>query len=186
MGRHIKPGNLSKTQKRQKKLAAKVGISEVEAKISGNVPHRPRLFTSPDHLLELFNGYQTNQANIKEPLTMLGLTTYLGISHSTLLKYEKDKPEFQVVIQHIRDAIGSNIISGAMKNRYNNAMSIFVMKNLHNWSDKREERSEQNINIVVETRIPDRSSIAVDAVEAEYRSSIELADTTPTKETNNK
>ena len=107
---------------------------------------RPRKYKSPHEMLPLIKQYFTQKVDSKEPMLVCGLCNALDISDETLQEYE-NLPEFSSLIKKARQTIKEDVISGAMKNRYNNAMSIFYCKNAFGMTDRQEitERKDPEV-----------------------------------------
>jgi len=107
---------------------------------------RPRKYKSPHEMLPLIQQFFTHRIESKEPMTICGMCLALDITTETLTEYE-NLPEFSELIKKARITIKDDILVGAMKNRYNNAMAIFYCKNAFGMTDRQEitERKDPEV-----------------------------------------
>ena len=105
---------------------------------------RPPYYTNPEEMESVIDSYFAECKETKEPVTITGLTLYLGFcSRDTFYEYEK-KPEFTDSIKKARLRVESEY----EKKLHSQSVtgSIFALKNF-GWKDKTEVESSGSLTI---------------------------------------
>jgi hypothetical protein len=118
---------------------------------------RPPALTEPNELDEAIENYQLHCEETKDPFTLIGLACFMGINRSTLREYNK-KTEFSATYKKAVTIAEEHLVSKALKGEYNAAVSIFLLKNNHKYTDKpQEEKEERKRKRVTIARRSDRT-----------------------------
>ncbi len=112
---------------------------------------RYRVWTDPEEIYRLGVEYFERAVETLEPITITGLSCYLGTTRETLNDYEVgnhagpngDDPRFTVVIKHLK-GICQHFAENHGFHARNPAFAIFVLKN-YGWTDA--IRLEQHISV---------------------------------------
>ena len=135
--------------------AVKLTNSEVILKpppdiiIPSTVSHtgRPRRYKTPDVMLPLIEQYFRRCDENNEPYLISGIAIELDMTIEQVCEYE-NFPEFAQPIKKAKQMCLDNISQGAMKNKFNNAMSIFYLKNCFGWTDKQEITEKKDPEVI--------------------------------------
>jgi hypothetical protein len=103
---------------------------------------RPPVLTEPNELDEAIENYQLHCEEKKEPFLIIGLACFMGINKDTLIEYGK-KPEFSVSYKKAMTIAEEHLVRKALNGEYNAAVSIFLMKNNHKYTDKPQSGKEE-------------------------------------------
>lgn len=77
----------------------------------------------------------------------------LGVSYETLQEWRRVHPEFSDAYKACKKIQEAIMLEGAIAGHYSAAFTIFSMKNMHNWRDKKEhivEADDLNLTINIE------------------------------------
>ena len=113
---------------------------------------RPRQFDSPDAMLQKALEFQAICTEEERPFLFISFASWMGIHADTITRYATDFPEFSGTIKKIKQLAEIGLIEGGMMGRYNPAMTIFLAKNNHGYTDKQEidmkaEQTIKNIDV---------------------------------------
>lgn len=113
----------------------------------GNNGGRPAIYETAQALEEKVIEYFTYCEENKEPITISGLTQFLGFCHrQSLLDQEKRGQEFSDIIKRAKQAVEISYEKDLRTMRFGG--SIFALKNINSeyWKDS----SQQEIKTIVE------------------------------------
>ena len=115
---------------------------------------RPLKFQSVEELNNKIDDYFAKCKKDKDLPTITGLAVHLDTNRQTLQNY-KERPEFFDSIKRAVERCEKALTEGALRNKLNSAVSIFVMKNCYGYKDKQEQKIEGNMDLNVNVRIDD-------------------------------
>lgn len=95
---------------------------------------RPPAIKSTNELEKAIDEYQIYCEEKQEPFTLIGLAVFMGIDRDTLKEYAK-KDEFSATYKKAKSLAERALVNGAMTNKYNPTVSIFLLKNNHGYKD---------------------------------------------------
>ena len=127
---------------------------------------RPKLYNTPEEMLEVIEAYFSECLdNVREiytkeggvvqisapiPLSIEGLCDTLQMTRQSLLNYTK-QDEFFDIIKNTKRRILRNQIESGLMGITDKTMTIFLLKNNHNYSDKQEiEQTTTHKNMPIE------------------------------------
>ncbi|MFY4733413.1 terminase small subunit [Campylobacter jejuni] len=92
---------------------------------------------------------ETKESIIFAPKTKVGLAVYLGITIQTLGEWEKDK-DFGEIVSQAKQKCEMDILNHSLIGTYTPSVSMFLLKNQHDYVDKQEVVSDnvQKIEII--------------------------------------
>lgn len=149
-----RPKKGTKVIKRRNKTVKIKVTSELAKKWVG----RPKAFTAPDQIIELFQRYlKNNDKDYKKrkklspntkpyPLTIQGFCNDALISKTTFDDYAK-KPEFSGVCNYIRNFISDKIVCNAMIGEYHANFTQWYLERAHRDEYAPTDKALVNINI---------------------------------------
>ena len=100
---------------------------------------RPRAFATVEDLQRGIDGYFEECTSKEEPVTVSGLAYALEVDRKTINNYSRDDEYFPTVKRAVA-FIEKEKVRDAMTGKYDRVISIFDLKNNHDWKD------EKNIN----------------------------------------
>lgn len=115
----------------------------------GNNGGRPAVYETPETLEQKVIEYFIYCEEYKEPITISGLTQFLGFVHrQSLLDQEKRGKEFSDIIKRAKQAVEISYEKDLRTMRFGG--SIFALKNINReeWKDKTEQDVNQTITNV--------------------------------------
>lgn len=96
---------------------------------------KPRIFETPEILLNFFKQFKFNCFLEKKPITKIGFCLYMDISREALLLYTK-RDEYHDVMEYIDTACEADLVQNALTGKYAQPTSIFLLKNNHGYKDE--------------------------------------------------
>lgn len=100
-------------------------------------------FEEVQNKTRIVTGSRGQVKTIYQPMSVVGLCNFLGISKTTLAKYEAN-PEYTEAFLLARQRIEQDIIDHAVTGEYNPVFSIFHLKNHFGWKDRSDAEKTAN------------------------------------------
>ena len=129
---------------------------------------RPKKYATPEDLQEAIDSYflkcdrntklfftkDGTAIDVPDPIpyTIEGLCEVLDLDRSNVLCYEKDEShaDFHHTVKRAKLKIQRNKVERGLMGTSNPAVSIFDLKNNHNYVDRQEQRNT-NINVTIDS-----------------------------------
>lgn len=104
----------------------------------GNDGGRPRKYDTPEDMEQIIDEYFATET----VYTIEGLCLALDLDRRTLLNYEKTEgyEEFFLTIKRAKLRVQENLIKRGLLGDYNSTLSIFLLKNNHDYKDQIENK----------------------------------------------
>lgn len=74
--------------------------------------------------------------------TLAGFAASIGVHRDTLNEWERAHPEFSDAVKRAKCHQERILVANGLSGRYQGALSIFALKNLHDWKDKLDVTSD--------------------------------------------
>ena len=126
------------------------------ARRRGKDGRKPKLFKSPEEMMEALEVYANACARELKPFLKTGFCVFLGVSETALYNYQKDE-EYAEVFEMMETLAKHDVLTGGLMERYSPTMAKFVLQNHHGYREKVD-------NVVEDKRAP---ALTVEIVEAE-------------------
>lgn len=99
---------------------------------------RRRTFTSTDDFMNCWYGFidDVRESGYEKVPTYLSFSTWCDVDHHVVYDFIKDHPN---VASRCAESMADCLVEGCMKKNYQNAITIFTLKNRCGWADKRED-----------------------------------------------
>ena len=116
---------------------------------------QPRTFPTPEDLDKAVEEYLNWCEENDEVPYMKEFCLRLG-KCSDLLEFYKTAPEYSRSIKALKEACELGLAKGALKNKINPTMSIFLLKNNHGMKDKQEVSGDKDAPLTIVSNIPSK------------------------------
>ena len=98
---------------------------------------RPKKIESPQDMIDAIDAYEKYCDEEQEPFTIVGLSVYMDVCKDTLIEYGK-KEEFSDSYKKAMRIAENHLVKYSLTGKYNPTVSIFMLKNNHGYTDKKE------------------------------------------------
>ena len=92
------------------------------------------------------------RSSSKNPLTIAGIAVELGHHKQTLYEWEEAHPEFGDVLKKVRETQEHQLVQNGLNSKWSTAMSIFLLKNNHGYTDKQEIDHSGDLALILHGR----------------------------------
>ena len=116
----------------------------------GNKMGKPRIFSSPEQMMEKATEYQKICLESNRPFLYIGFASWMGIHRTTVDSYSKF-PEYTDTIANIKQLAEVGLIEGGLNGTYNASFSQFLAKNNHGYKDQQNVSMETKIDFESDT-----------------------------------
>ena len=123
---------------------------KVDDNMAKNKGGRPKKYTDAELFENKIKEYFDDKENM--PYTLTGLALHLDMDRKSLLNYSKDE-KFFPAIKKAKTRVEENLVKNAMIGTYNPAISIFLLKNNHEYANDEVVKINNNVSVSYEDRL---------------------------------